>query len=209
MKYAKYAAICCVVAIAGCNNSAKHGNQSKDSVNAVAEGPGKIIDSKYLIVPGKSIGQISLGDSLQRVNKLLGNADAGDAAMGKAWAIWYAKDPTTTQTSEFCVFSSYRDSTMKDKDVKEIRATSILYKTQDGFGVDRTLADTKAKFRGLMEMSKYLNEKQDTVTLYDDSASGIGFEFVHGRSTAVSVHQPNKSIQSDYLSPNPKWKKLD
>lgn len=208
MKYVKYAAICFTIAIVGCNNSAKHENQSKDSVKAVAEGPGKIVDAKYLIVPGKSLGQISLGDSLQRVNRLLGNADAGDAAMGKAWAIWYAKDPTTTKTTEYCIFSSYRDSTMKDKDVKEIRATSILYKTQDGFSVDRTLADCKAKFRGLTEISKYLNEQQDTVTLYDDASTGIGFEFVRGRSTAVSVHQPNNSIQIDYLSPNPKWKKI-
>ncbi|MGY3052495.1 hypothetical protein ACVWYG_000685 [Pedobacter sp. UYEF25] len=208
MNILKYLGIVGIFALAGCN-SAKYDNTGKDSTKAVAEGPGKILDEKYLIVPGKSIGQISLGDSLQKVNRLLGNADAGDAAMGKAWAIWYAKDPTTTQTSEFCIFTSYRDSAMSDKDVKEIRATSILYKTQDGFGVDRNFQDTKSKFSGLKEVSKYLDEKQDTIAIYDDASSGIGFEFKKGKSIAVSIHKPNRPIQSDYLSPNPKWKKIE
>ena len=208
MNVLKYLCIVAAIALSACNSN-KHENTGKDSTQAVAEGPGKILDEKYLIVPGKSIGQISLGDSLQKVNRLLGNADAGDAAMGKAWAIWYAKDPTTTQTSEFCVFSSYRDSSMSDKDVKEIRATSILYKTQDGFRVNRSFQDTKAKYSGLKEISKYLNEKQDTITIYDDASSGIGFEFVKGKSTAISIHKPNEPIQSDYLSPNPKWKKIE
>lgn len=208
MNCTKYILFASVLTFAACNSN-KHGNTSKDSVKAVAEGPGKILDEKYLVVPGKSVGQVSVGDSLQKVHRLLGNADAGDAAMGKAWAIWYSKDPTTTQTSEYCVFSSYRDSTMRDKDVKEIRATSILYKTQDGFGLARTLAETKAKYSGLKEVSKYLDEKQDTVTIYDDASIGIGFEFVKGKSTAISVHAPNQPIQSDYLSPNPKWKRVE
>ncbi|MET4082047.1 hypothetical protein ABIB40_002003 [Pedobacter sp. UYP30] len=208
MNVSKYICVIAAIALGACN-SAKHENTSKDSIKAVADGPGKILDEKYLVVAGKSIGQISVGDSLQKVNRILGNADAGDAAMGKAWAIWYTKDPTTTQTSEYCIFSSYKDSTMSSKDVKQIRATSILFKTQDGFGVDRTFDDTKAKFGGLKKVSKYLNEKQDTITIYDDASLGIGFEFVRGRSTAISVHQPNKPIQSDYLSPNPKWKKIE
>ncbi len=208
MNCTKYFLFASALLFAACNSD-KRGNTTKDSVQAVAEGPGKILDENYLIVPGKSVGQISVGDSLQKVQRLLGNADAGDAAMGKAWAIWYAKDPTTTQTSEYCVFSSYRDSSMRDKNVKEIRATSILYKTQDGFGLSRTLDDTKAKYSGLTQTAKYLNEMQDTVTIYDDAPNGIGFEFVKGKSTAFSVHKPNQPIQDDYLSPNPKWKRVE
>ena len=209
MKDVQYWIISLAVFMLSCNNSGKYQNTSKDSTRAVAEGPGKIIDENYLIVAGKSIGAISVGDSLQKVNRLFGNADAGDAAMGKAWAIWYTKHPTTTKTSEFCIFSSYRDSSMKDKNIKQIRTTSILYKTQDGFGIARTLEDTRAKYSSLKLVSTYLDDLKDTITIYDDAEQGIGFEFMNGKSTAVSVHKSNQPIQKDYLSPKPSWKLVD
>lgn len=207
MNASKYLFIACAFVLGACNSSSNR-NSTKDSIKAIAPGPGKIVDENYLVVPGKSIGPIAVGDSVQKVFRLFGNPDAGDAAMGKAWAIWLNNEPTTTKTSEYCVFSSYRDSTMSSKDVKQIRVTSILYKTQDGFGIDRTLKDTKARFGDLIEVSSYLNEIKDTVSIYDATSKGIGFEFVKRKSTAISVHKPNQSIQSDYLSPNPKWKRL-
>ncbi|KQR71115.1 hypothetical protein [Pedobacter sp. Leaf176] len=70
---------------------------------------------------------------MNKVSAKLGRPDDGDAAMGKAWGIWYSKDLTSGQRNEFAIYASYKDTSMRVRDVKQIRITSPEYKTQDGF----------------------------------------------------------------------------
>ena len=46
--------------------------------------------SAWLIVPGQRIGQIRLESPAQSL-AVLGKPDGGDAAMMKAWRIWYSR----------------------------------------------------------------------------------------------------------------------
>ncbi|MCX2574842.1 hypothetical protein [Pedobacter sandarakinus] len=189
--------------------SSKNGQHKADSIASIESGPGKIVDPTFLIVPGRSIGEISLGDSIEKVAKVLGKADGGDAAMGKAWGIWYGSKMENGDTDEIAIYSSYKDTTMHVKDVKQIRITSPKYKTQDGFTVGRTTSETKNKFPGMALASSYLTATKDTVQIYDAKQEGIAFEFLRGKGVALTIHPPNQSVNNTYLTLHPDWKILE
>ena len=48
------------------------------------------------LVPGKSAGEISIGETMNAVSKKLGQSDSGDGAMGHFWATWSAKSSLST-----------------------------------------------------------------------------------------------------------------
>ena len=185
----------------------------KAEVSAVAEtvkdeGTVKIAE-KFLIVPGRSAGEISLGDDVQVVAKLLGKADLSDAAMGKAWGIWFSRDSTRGKRNEVAIYSAYRDTSMRIKEVKQIRITASQFKTKDGFSTGRSLNDTQLKFSGMKQMASYLNEKQDTVVIYDSMQDGISFEFLNGKSIALTIHPANQPLNNTYLTLHPDWKPIN
>jgi len=155
------------------------------------------------------VGEISLGEDMAKIGVKLGRPDAGDAAMGKAWGIWYSKDSTSGQRNELAIYSSYRDTSMRVKDVKQIRITSAQFKTQDGFTTGRSVSETKLKFSDIEKISSYLNEQKDTVTVYDSKRDGIGFEFLKGKSISLTVHPMNQSVNGTYLTLHPEWKRIE
>ncbi|MCZ4244312.1 hypothetical protein [Pedobacter punctiformis] len=205
MKTLKFFVFGLSLGLAACQSST-NSNHKADSIASIESGPGKIVDERFLIVPGISIGKISIGEDMQEVFKKTGNADDGDAAMGKAWGIWYGKVSKGDRKDELAIYSAYRDSNMVVKEVKQIRITSGLYKTQDGFGTGRTLNDTKMKFPAMEILSAYLNPDKDTIFIYDSKPDGIGFEFVNKKSVALTVHPKQKSLNETYLTLHPEWK---
>lgn len=192
------------LSLAACQSS-ENSQRNNDSVSGIETGPGKIVDETSLIVPGRSVGEISLGEDMVDVGKRLGRPNAGDAAMGKAWGIWYT-DSIENERNEIAIYSSYRDTSMRVKEVKQIRITSRKFKTQDGFSIGRSLNDTKLNFPAMEQLSTYLNEKRDTVLVYDSKHDGIGFEFLKGKSVALTVHPINKSVNDTYITLHPEWK---
>ncbi|KLT65543.1 hypothetical protein [Pedobacter sp. BMA] len=198
-----------VCAIFTACQSGKNAEHKQDSIASIESGPGKIVDERFLIVPGRSVGEISLGEDVESVGKILGKPDAGDAAMGKAWGIWYSNDSTGGMRDEIAVYSSYKDTTMRIKDVKQVRITSGKFKTQDGFTTGQSEADTKLKFPGMEKLSVYLNQNNDTVTVYDAKQDGIGFEFLKGKSIGLTVHPMNQSVNATYLTLHPEWKRVE
>ncbi|MGY0037855.1 hypothetical protein [Pedobacter sp. NJ-S-72] len=88
---------------------------------------------------------------MKTVFKLLGKADDGDAAMGSALGIWNKKKPTI-------IFSSYRDSNMVIKDVKQISVASNDFSTAEGIHTGVTLTKLKAI---------YLSDTQKSCVLYE------------------------------------------
>ena len=189
--------------------SSQNSKHENDSITSIESGLKQIVDARFLVVPGRSVGEISLGEDMENVGKLLGKPDAGDAAMGKAWGIWYSNDSISRQRNEVAVYSSYRDTSMLVKDVKQIRITSPKFKTQDGFTTGLSEADTKLKFPAMEMISSYLNEKKDTVMVYDAKQDGIGFEFLKGKSISLTVHPMNQSVNATYLTLHPEWKLIE
>lgn len=189
--------------------SSQNSRHKNDSIASIESGPGKIVDGRFLLVPGRSVGETSLGENMEDVGKRLGRPDGGDAAMGKAWSIWYSNDSTAGEPNELAIYSSYRDTSMRVRDVKQIRITSNKFKTQDGYGTGRSLYDTKLKFPAMEMLSSYLTAKKDTVLVYDAKPDGIGFEFLKGKSIAITVHPENKSVNETYLTLHPEWKVIE
>ncbi|WP_316832006.1 hypothetical protein [Pedobacter aquatilis] len=192
---------------AACQSPANTENKQDTTVHAesVAE---KAIETDFLIVPGRSIGQVALGEDMITVGEKLGKPDAGDAAMGKAWGIWYGKDSSSNTRNELAVYSAYRDTSMRVKEVKQIRITANQFKTKDGIGVGISEADAKLNFKAMELAATYINEKKDTINVFDAKKDGIGFEFLKGKSISLTVHPVNQSINNTYLTLHPEWKKI-
>ena len=208
MKSIKFALLGISMSVAACQ-SANKTDQNTDSASNLASTPMQSVDERFLVVAGRSIGEINLGEDMEEVGKKLGRPNAGDAAMGKAWGIWYSDDSTAKRRNEIAVYSSYRDTSMRVKDVKQIRITSNKFKTKDGLATGSTLEDVKSKFPTIKKLSAYLNEDKDTVAVYDAKKDGIGFEFLKGKSIALTVHQVNIPVNATYLTLHPEWNVID
>jgi len=209
MKNIKLAFLGLTISLAACQFANKNDQHKTDSVSNLKPVKTQAMDERFLIVAGKSIGEISLGENMEEVGEKLGRPDAGDAAMGKAWGIWYSNDSTGKHPNEIAVYSSYRDTSMLVKDVKQIRITANKFKTKDGLATGTTLEDTKKKFPAIEKLSSYLNEDKDTVTVYDAKKDGIGFEFLKGKSISLTVHPVNTSVNATYLTLHPEWKLIN
>lgn len=133
----------------------------------------KTVPAAQLIVPGKSIGQTRLKENAELVFKRLGQADDGDAAMGKSLATWYAgHHPSGYQTQVF--FSRYMagmdDTTSR---VKQIRVTSLYFKTANGIGPGSTLKQINTFFK--VNKTAAFTENKRPYFIYD-THKGIAFE---------------------------------
>ena len=146
----------------------------------------KTVPAAQLIVPGKSIGQTKLQEDAILVYKRLGRPDAGDAAMGKSLATWYAGHrPLGYQTQVF--FSRYMGG-MDDitSRVKQIRVTSPYFKTAAGIGPGSTLKQINAVFKA--RKTAAFTEHKQRYFIYD-TFKGIAFESnASGKCTGVIVY---------------------
>ena len=209
MKNIKFAIFGLSISLAACQANNKTNETNVDSVTNKSSASVQAVDERFLVVAGRSVGEIALGEDMEQVGKKLGRPNAGDAAMGKAWGIWYSNDSTAKHRNEIAVYSSYRDTSMRVKDVKQIRITSNKFKTQDGLATGNTLEATKQKFPTIEKLSAYLNEEKDTVTVYDAKKDGIGFEFLKGKSISLTVHPVNIPVNATYLTLHPEWKQVN
>lgn len=207
MKLIKFALFWLTISLIACQSADNKQVANADSIALV--NANKAIDERFLIVAGQSVGEISIGEDMEQVGKKLGRPNAGDAAMGKAWGIWFSNDSTSGHRNEIAVYSAYRDTSMQVKDVKQIRITSDQFKTKDGLTIGNTLNAMKSKFPDLEESGRYLNERNDTVSVYDSKKSGIGFEFLQKKSVALTVHQIGKAVNETYLTLHPEWKLIE
>jgi len=189
-----------------CNSSAK---QEKEVVPATKESApaGTSIntkekaDSAHLLIAGKRAGNIYLGQDMENVFKLLGRPEDGDAAMGSAIGIWDKKTP-------LIIFSSYRDSNMVVKAVKQISVSAASYTTAEGIHTGVSLRKLKTIYPALKKAAFYTNAKtRGQLTVYDDESKGIAFDIQKDTCTAITIHPINKSVNGVYLTMYPDWKK--
>jgi hypothetical protein len=193
---------CCI--LFSCNsNSSKKIKLNSDSLLV------DDIEAKLLIVPGKSIGRYYLGQNMLQVDSLKGKPDAGDAAMGKAWSIWYGKKSTIGKRNEIAIYSGYADSAMKNKAVKQIRVISSRFETADGLNNGNLLSNFQVKYPDFLLVATYLDTALgDTIQVFDSKAKGISVEFLRDISRAITVHAKGKALDESYYTMRPELKKL-
>ena len=150
----------------------------------------KTITATQLIIPGRSIGDIRLGEDVANVSTSLGRPDSSDAAMGSSLMVWFAKhNPAGYRTSVF----AHRNMGAKDEIISRIQKiliTSPGFKTADELGVGSTVDDLKKSYN-LKPTSDYKN-KDGKVQVYTDLDKGISFEIsAAGKCVGVVVHKPH------------------
>lgn len=149
----------------------------------------------WLIVPGKSIGKTELNENADLVYKRLGKPDGGDAAMGKAVAIWFANhDSKGHSTSIYTIMDMGNSDTAL---IKQIRVTSPAFKTSEGLGVGSSLPDIEKAFNVTVVETFSDSGKKYQV---HDTEKGIAFEIGPDKKcVAVIVHEAVKHVSDSYL----------
>lgn len=201
MKTINYAGILLLALTAACNPSTEKNTNEKVVENTVVTEEVKEIPNDRLIVPGKQIGVLYLGQDMNEVAALLGTPNDGDAAMGSALGIW--------KKDSIAVFSSYRDSNMVVKAAKQISVGSPAYQTPDRIHTGIKLPQLMEAWPSLKLSSVYINEKSgDSLKVFDDVAEGIAFDIEKNQCSRITVHAKDKSVNATYLSMYPGWKKV-
>ncbi|NDK57537.1 hypothetical protein [Pontibacter fetidus] len=166
------------------------------------------IDPSFLIVPGQRIGQISLGQTAEKINNTLGKADSGDAAMGKALSFWYGKG-RHKQNYVAVYFSRNFDGGPEDLLARQIRVNSSSFKTPESIAPGSRIASIRQNYT-LKPIAYYSNPMQQQIYIYDDTAKGIAFEIATSDSScvAITIHQKGENVTNSYLPVHPDMVRL-
>lgn len=185
-------------------------DKTTDTTTIVGPAQPATPDSAYLIVPGQSIGQVELGMSAAAVTNILGRADSGDAAMGKALSFWISK-PGNGPREYVAVYTvNDFDGSGDPPQVQQVQVTSPQFKTINGIGTGDALPEIRKQFNSLRPLAYYTNQKNQQVYIYDDQPQGIAFEIAVADSlcTAITVHQKGTDVTGTYLPVHPEMTRL-
>lgn len=153
----------------------------------------------WRIEPGKYIGNTKLGALMETTAKQFGPADGGDAAMGKAWGIWYSrkKADNSIDSSRFLAVYSTVAANEAGHRVKQIRVNTASFKTKAGIKVGSSLASIKKAFPKVSLAAVYEDTiRHNRIELYDDTKRGIAFEITGEKCTAVTVHKTGEDLNT-------------
>ena len=143
-----------------------------------------------LIVAGKSVGPIQLGDPDSLLLDWLGKPDYSDAAMGKAVLAWY-QDSATHQVAVFTARNMGNDETAR---IKQIRVTSPYYTTAEGLCANSSAAQISDHY-DTQQVETYAKDGQEYTVL--DTKQGIAFELNPRDScVAIIVYEPVGGVSS-------------
>ncbi|HEX5152500.1 MAG TPA: hypothetical protein VFW07_13715 [Parafilimonas sp.] len=220
------AQICLSVAILllSCNNtdsvSQKETNNDTASVSAPADSSISVlrndsmalntqnnIEANKTIIPGESIGKAVLNTDAANLETEFGKPDMSDAAMGKAWLTWYGKKDEHNNKTELNIYTTYKDTSMQEKTVQQIRTTSSFFSTENNVRVYSSLNEIKKAFPAIQNLNK-LQGSNRNIFLYDDVQNGIAFEIADANDqkicTAITVHIKGKKVADIYIpTPSP------
>jgi hypothetical protein len=146
------------------------------------------------IVPGSSMGGVSLGPNGLQELKKLGKPYRIDRGMSQTRQVWKWSRPEGRLDTFFIhtVNNGVIDAQPADgMTIDLIRSTVARFKTASGIGVGSTLDQIRKSFPDVAPV-------EGTPTIFDDVKRGIAFEFSaapigHSICIAVMVHPPGKS----------------
>jgi len=127
--------------------------------------------------------------------KKFGQPDAGDAAMGKFVATWFAGHDSTGHV--ISIFTSKDVGNSETALVKQIRVTAPGFKTQQGIGTATSLTQLRKFYK--LDKEKGYRIKQQDVTVYSDS-TGIAFEMDKRDRCIGIVIYPKGELHPDTYS---------
>ena len=183
------------------------------TVNNNTTGNSQTTEGNTTLIAGKSVGNISLGTDASTLQSILGKPDMSDAAMGKAWISWYGKkrDEHNNKT-ELNIYTAYKDTSMREQTVQQIRTTSSFFVTADSIHVYSSLDDIKNKY-AVKKAAQYKSSDGRTITVFDDKKEGIAFEIADAGSqhicTGIIIHSKDKSVNDIYIMLHPDMKRFD
>ncbi|WP_183575894.1 hypothetical protein HDF18_18510 [Mucilaginibacter sp. X5P1] len=160
----------------------------------------KPVPAEQLILPGQSIGTISINENADSVFRKLGKPDAGDAAMGKSLATWYAKHDTSGYETQI-FFAKQMGTADEASQVKQIRITSPWFKTMDYMSTGMHLQTIESKKEFSLKKSAQYTDGGKLYFIYDDADAGMAFE-IDNRNvcTGIIIHEPRKDATASYIA---------
>ena len=170
-----------------------------DSVVLNAESNAK---ANKVIIPGESIGNALLNTNADSLETEFGKPDMSDAAMGKAWLTWYGKRDEHNNKTELNIYTTYKDTSMREKTVQQIRTTSSFFYTENNVHVYSSLNEIKKAFPAVQKLNK-LPDNNRHIFIYDDVQNGIAFEIADADDQkiciAIIVHSKGKKVSDIYI----------
>lgn len=150
--------------------------------------------------------KISIGTDAAELETVLGKPDLSDAAMGKAWLTWKGKKDEHNNATELNIYTTYKDSTMRQKTVQQIRTTSALFSTDGGLRVYSSLETIRKEFPGIRKLAHYSEEGREIV-IYDEIKKGIAFEITPAGQqqicTGIIIHKKGSPVTDVYAFLHP------
>jgi len=187
----------------------KHTDTSVTNDNIITDSA--VSGSNSVLIGGESVGKILLGMDASNLENILGKPDMSDAAMGKAWLTWNGKPDEHNNKTELNIYTAYKDNSMRQQTVQEIRTTSSFFTTADSIHVYSALDEIKNKYV-VKKVAQY-NHDTRAISIYDDKAKGIAFEIASANTQniciGIIVHSKNKNVNDIYLTLHPDMKRFD
>ena len=155
-------------------------------------------EPRDLVVEGKSIGHVALGEDLNDVIQDLGAPSSSDAAMGKSLSTWSGHGGSFLQVYAARNFGHDQDKAL----VHEIRTNSPVFRTIAGQGVGTPLGALTVRYGYLKTVGTY-GFNGGRASVCDVPKRGVAFDLfsVHGAPNciAVTVHVPGEDPTRTYL----------
>jgi hypothetical protein len=152
-------------------------------------------EGDWLLQPGVAAGKTAIGDKAEKIYAQLGKADGGDAAMGKAIAIWYNNHDSTAHS--IAIYTVRDTGAMPAARIKQIRVTSPAFKTKEGIHPGSSLSEIKKVYE--VSRSEAYKSEGENYTVYS-SKKGIAFEIDEaGICASVIIFEAGKPSNTTYL----------
>jgi hypothetical protein len=155
-----------------------------------------------LVVPGRSLGNITLGASTTTL-AALGPASRSDAAMQKAWSTWLGSRPATgSAPTQLDVYTAPAGNDVDHHTVQIVRATSTWFHLANGLRPGARLSAIQQAY-GKLPLATTYRVASHPRYLYDNVKRGVAFETdgtaSSSRCQAVLIHLPGKAIAQGAL----------
>jgi len=184
-------------------------NQTVTPSDSIFE-PAASQQTAFQIIPGQRIGQVAVGENPEKVFEALGEADAGDAAMGKALSTWYSQDSGQRRELNVYTVTKKTGTPQQTVGVEQVRITSPAYTVAEtDISVGSTLPQIRKHFPQARPIA-YVEQEQQKIIVYDAPAQGIAFEIAGPDSSCVgiTVHPTGSGAADAYLPIHPNLVRL-